>query len=139
MPKGGPDFTARGKPRVKMTAGRPAWQPNDEQRMIVRFLSGRLTQESIASIVGTTVDTLAKRCRKELDEGADDANVMIEGALFRECMRGNVTAIIWWDKTRRRMKEVVAHEVGGVDGKPIEHDHKFSAKEAAERFKKELG
>jgi len=109
-------------PRVTpRNGGRKPWTPTEEQRMIVRFLAGRATQETIASVVGTTVDTLVKHCREEFNEGAAEADLMVEGALFRECMKGNATCIIWWEKTRRRFREVTAHEHSGPNGAPIEH------------------
>jgi hypothetical protein len=101
--------------------GRKPWKPNDEQRMFVTANSGRATQETIAKVLGITVDTLFKHCRKELEAGIEVADALVEGAMFRECMKGNPTLIIWRDKTRRRMREVTAHEHSGPGGAPIEH------------------
>lgn len=135
-----PRVKPKGAPRVMpRSTGRKPWKPNDEQKMFVMANSGRATQETIAKTLGITVETLVKHCRAELNAGVEVADAHVEGALFRECMKGNVTAIIWRDKTRRKMKEILAHEISGRDGAPIEHDHKVSAKEAAELFKQELG
>ena len=123
MPKGGPDFTARGKPRkvASPRGGRPVWKPNDEQRMLITALAGRATQEVIAKMVGTTVDTLAKHCRAELDLGTEVAYANIESVLYREAIAGNMTALIWYEKSRRRFREVTTHEHSGPGGAPIEH------------------
>lgn len=100
--------------------GRPLWEPNDDQRRIVTALSGRESQETIARVLGISVETLVKHCPDELAAGQQVAYAHIEGALFKEAMAGNVTAIIWYEKSRRKYREVTAHEHTGRDGAPIE-------------------
>lgn len=130
----------RGAPRPMPKGGRKPWKPNDEQRMHIRVLSTEgATQEKIAAIMGVSVETLVKHCRAELEDGVEIVNAQIAGSLVSEAMKGNVTAIIWYEKTRRRMKDVTAHEISGPNGGAIPVDHSISAKEAAERFKEELG
>jgi hypothetical protein len=130
-----------GTPRVvPRNGGRKPWKPNDDQRAMIRYLASQgAEQEFIARVVGTSVDTLVKHCRADLNSGVEQVHLEVGAALIKQIQAGNIAAIIWYEKTRRRMKDVSALEIGGVDGKPIEVEHKFSAKEAAERFKQELG
>jgi hypothetical protein len=117
-----PRAKRKGTPRVvPRNGGRKPWQPNDEQRMFVTALSGRATQETIARVLGTTVDTLVKHCREELNGGQEVAYAHIDSALFKKAMAGDTTAIIWYEKSRRRFHEVTAHEHSGPNGAPIEH------------------
>ena len=58
-------------------------------------------QHDIATIIGCAPKTLRKRCRDELDRGVAEANATISGSLFGAAKGGNVTAQIFWLKTRR--------------------------------------
>ena len=57
-------------------------------------------QDDIAKIVGCAPKTLRKRFREELDRGVAEANAMVAGYLFNSAKQGNVTAQIFWLKTR---------------------------------------
>jgi hypothetical protein len=56
--------------------------------------------------------TLRKHYRDELDLGSTKANAQVAGFLFNAVRNGNVTAQIFWLKTRARWKEA-----------PSEHQH----------------
>lgn len=117
-----PRVKPKGAPRVMpRSTGRKPWKPNDEQKMLVTGLAGRATQEVIAKMLGITTETLVKHCRAELDLGTEVAYAQIDSVLFREAMAGNMTALIWYDKSRRRLREFTAHEHSGPGGAPIEH------------------
>ena len=86
--------------------GPAPWQPTDEERRLIEhYVSIGYTQEQIASLVGKTVDTLAKHCREELDLGALRVNAKIGGKLFQKAMGGDTGALIWWSKTRMGWSE----------------------------------
>ena len=59
----------------------------------------------IAKIVGCAPKTLRKRFRVELDRGVAEANAMISGSLFTADKAGNITAMIFWLKTRAHWRE----------------------------------
>jgi hypothetical protein len=83
----------------------PMFQPTDEQRGMVRKLSGYgLPHEQIAALVGRGIDrdTLAKHFRRELDEGKAAASERIGATLFEKAMAGDTASLIWWTKAQMR-------------------------------------
>lgn len=69
-----------------------------------------LTQEEIAKNIGISVRTLYlwKGKHKEIEEalklGKEEANFLIENALFNKARSGNTTAMIFWLKNNWRQK-----------------------------------
>ena len=59
----------------------------------------------IARVVGVDPKTLRKHYRDELDMGETKANAQVAGFLFNAARSGNVTAQIFWLKTRARWRE----------------------------------
>jgi hypothetical protein len=85
---------------------RKAFVVNEALREKVRHLAGLgLPQDDIAKIMGCAPKTLRKRFRDELDRGVAEANATISGSLFGAAKGGNVTAQIFWLKTRARWRE----------------------------------
>src|SRR6516225_9071485 len=85
---------------------RRAFAVNDAVREKVRYLAGLgVAQDDIARIFGCTPKTLRKRLRAELDCGVAEANAMISGSLFAAAKAGNITAQIFWLKTRAHWRE----------------------------------
>jgi hypothetical protein len=75
----------------------------------VRHLAGvGVRQDDIAKIVGCAAKTLRKRLRDELDRGVAEANATVSGYLFAAAKGGNVTAQIFWLKTRAHWRERTA-------------------------------
>jgi hypothetical protein len=71
----------------------------------------------IARTIGIDSKTLRKHYRDELDLGATKANAQVAGFLFTAAKSGNVTAQIFWLKTRARWKEPAAeHKHSGSLG-----------------------
>src|SRR5262250_2672880 len=67
----------------------------------VRHLAGiGVPQDAIARIIGCAPKTLRKRCRDDLDRGVAEANATVSGYLFAAAKAGNVTAQIFWLKSR---------------------------------------
>lgn len=71
-----------------------------------------VAQDDIATVLDIDPKTLTKYYRKELDTAAAEANTKVAGALFSSALgdpdKGippNVTAQIFWLKTRARWKE----------------------------------
>ena len=59
----------------------------------------------MARVFGVDPKTLRKRYRDELDMGKTKTNAQIAGFLFNAARSGNVTAQIFWLKTRARWRE----------------------------------
>ena len=77
--------------------GRRAWDCST--------IPGSLPQDDIARLLDCAPKTLRKRFRDELDRGVAEANAMISGSLFAAAKAGNITAQIFWLKTRAHWRE----------------------------------
>lgn len=100
-----------------------AYRPNDDDRNTVRTMAaGGIPQERIARCIGggITDKTLRKHFRKELDTSLDTANAVAVSNLFQRVQAGNMTAIIFWLKTRAGWRETDRHEHSGIDGSAIQ-------------------
>ena len=83
----------------------------------VRHVAGLgVPQDDIARIVQCSPKTLRKRCRTDLDCGVAEANAIVSGCLFAAAQRGDVTAQIFWLKTRGRWRERDTSDHRAVDG-----------------------
>jgi hypothetical protein len=56
-------------------------------------------------VIGVDPKTLRKHYRDELDLGETKANAQVAGFLFNAAKNGNVTAQIFWLKTRAKWRE----------------------------------
>ena len=75
----------------------------------MQYLAGLgVPQDDIAKIIGCAPKTLRKRFREELDRGVAEANAMVAGYLFNSAKQGNVSAQIFWLKTRAHWREGAA-------------------------------
>jgi hypothetical protein len=64
-----------------------------------------IPEVDIGRVVGIDAKTLRKYYRDELDLGETKANAQVAGFLFNSARNGNVTAQIFWLKTRARWRE----------------------------------
>jgi hypothetical protein len=64
-----------------------------------------IPEADISGVVGIDPKTLRKYYREELDFGETKANAQIAGFLFNAAKNGNVTAQIFWLKTRAMWRE----------------------------------
>ena len=64
-----------------------------------------IPEPDISRTVGIDPKTLRKHYRDELDLGTTKANAQVAGFLFNSAKNGNVTAQIFWLKTRARWRE----------------------------------
>lgn len=106
-----------------------------------RFAEIGVPHAIIARIVGLSVSTLRRRCRAELDAGVEVANARIALTLFETAMSGNTTAMLWWEKTRAGRRDSGGSDPAGIGTRAIQGliDRGMSAREAAERYREELG
>lgn len=94
--------------------GRKPWQPSETERKLVeRMAACGITQEQIAKVVGIDPKTLRKYCADELDHASTRANANVAASLYQAAIKGNVSAQIFWCKTRLGWKEVQAVEHSG--------------------------
>ena len=79
-----------------------------------------IPHDDIARVVGVTGKTLRKHYRAELDTGHIEANAEVVGSLIQNAKDGNVTAQIWWTKTRMGWSENRDDDDGAAKNKARE-------------------
>lgn len=105
---------------IKKGRGRPAFKPTDEMRCAVAVLAAAGTRHDlIGRAFNTTVKTLKKHFPKELREGLQIIGAAVGKRLIEKALAGDLTSIIWFEKTRMGFHEKMdlAH---GVNGAPVE-------------------
>jgi len=102
--------------------GRRTHQPDPSQRRQVEALAAYgIPADDMARVVGVDPKTLRKHYREELDLGQTRANAQVASFLFNSAKSGNVTAQIFWLKTRARWREApTTLEHSGPNGAPIQ-------------------
>lgn len=99
--------------------GRKAFEPTEQQKRQVELLSGLgLPQDQIANAIGISDETLRKYFEPEILSGVRKANSKVAHFLFQEATK-NLTAAIFWAKTRMRWRETDRLEVTGKDGEEL--------------------
>ena len=85
---------------------RKAHQPDVASRRQVEAMAAYgIPEHDISRVVAIDPKTLRKHYRDELDLGQTKANAQVAGFLFNSARNGNVSAQIFWLKTRARWKE----------------------------------
>ena len=80
---------------------RPRHEPTPENRKLVEGLAAFGTPVSdICLSVGVSYRTLRRYYGEQLYKASIRANANVAGALYKSAIRGNVTAQIFWLKTR---------------------------------------
>ena len=112
----------------KKSVGHPKFEPTDRQRQQVSQLAAIGTpQDQICRMIinpetnkGIGLATLNQYFREELDLGSAKATAAVGGALYNQAINGNVTAQIFWMKTRGKWRESAqAIEITGENGGPL--------------------
>jgi hypothetical protein len=86
--------------------GRRAHKPDPAQRRQVEAMAAYgIPEDDIARVLSVDPKTLRKHYREELDLGETKANAQVAGYLFNAAKNGNVTAQIFWLKTRAKWRE----------------------------------
>lgn len=83
-------------------------EPNDITKAQVKALAAFLPQTAIAKYIGINRKTLAKYYSDILHEESMKKDIQVVESLFKNAVQGNVTAQIFWCKTRLGMSENVA-------------------------------
>lgn len=85
---------------------RPPWEPSAQELELIEAMSrAGITHEQISKVLKKDVKTLKKYCGEILENSKHLANSKVAGWLFNNCEKGNVTAQIFWMKTRGGWKE----------------------------------
>jgi hypothetical protein len=82
-----------------------------------------LPHAMIATLLGITENTLRRRYRKELDSGKAKATVSVLQTLYKRCIGGSDTAIIWWTKTQLGWREDRSLELRNPPGQPFQQTY----------------
>ena len=109
-----------------MSGGRPAFEPDDAQRVAVSALAACGTRFAlIASHIGIDTKTLRRHFRTELSKGRTDANARVAKSLFDAALGGNTIAQIFWLKCRGAWREtqVVQSQMLDRYGNPLDPPH----------------
>jgi hypothetical protein len=81
-------------------------KPTKETRGIVKsYTAVGVPQEDLATLLDIDSKTLRKHYREELDTSLIKANATVHGALYEKAKAGDVSAIIWWEKTRANKRD----------------------------------
>ena len=111
---------------AKSGAGRPPFAPTPDQRRSVKALIAYgVTRVDIAKVIGIAPNTLNRHFEIELATGAVEANAKVAQALYNQAVvQGNVTAQIFWLKTKAKWIVAEHHEVNlggsvGVHTEPV--------------------
>jgi hypothetical protein len=108
------------EPKGKL--GRKPHEPTEAMRKTVSLhATVGSRQETIAEVLGISVDSLQRHYRSELDTSREKANASVGGALYNKAMGGDTTAMIFWLKTRARWRETVdiSNEDGTLKPEPV--------------------
>ena len=87
---------------------RPSFQPTEEQRRIVKAMTGYgIQQEGITKILGLrSPKTLRNHFREELDKGAIEAHAQVAQACFKMAKSGQHPQMtMFWLRTQGRWRE----------------------------------
>ena len=85
--------------------GRKAHIPDPATRRQVETMAAYgIPETDISRVVSIDPKTLRKHYRDELDLGETKANAQVAGFLFNSAKNGNVSAQIFWLKTRARWR-----------------------------------
>lgn len=64
-----------------------------------------ITHGDIASCLGISEDSLQRHYRKELDQGSPKAIARVAERLYKKCLDGDTTSMIFWLKTRAKWRD----------------------------------
>tara|TARA_R100000329_G_scaffold135589_2_gene115988 strand:- start:1271 stop:1618 length:348 start_codon:yes stop_codon:yes gene_type:complete len=96
-------------------------ETSEQTKELVKKLAGLgSTAEDIALKLKINRDTLRKYYEHELSLGRIDANTFIAGTLYEQAKAGNLTAQMFWLKTRAGWKETDRKELVGNEGGDVQ-------------------
>lgn len=115
------------KPAISYTSpGRPQYMPTAEhQRLVEQMAKIGMAKREMADVLGISWPTFLKYAEEYFDhpiaKGKSNGKFIVGKALHRMIDKGNVTAAIWYEKTRCGYSEKVTTVVTNPDGTPVEN------------------
>lgn len=115
--------------------GRKPHEPTDDNRKKIEAMAGYgLPQDQIAKVMRISEATLKKYYAEELSRGCAVANSMVAEALYKQARGGNITALIFWAKTRMGWKETMTLDHQSSDGSMTPDRNKATLDELTSRL-----
>jgi hypothetical protein len=100
----------------------PDHKPNDHTKGLVEGLAiAGMDNKIISQHLSISEATLKVHYKEQLAFGREGVKALGASALIKAVKEGNVTAIIFFCKTRLGFRETDRLEVTGADGQPIEY------------------
>lgn len=97
-----------------------AWEPTSAERKLIELgLAAGMTQKQVAMAVGRSEDSLQRKCKDEIANGAAKCNAKVVEKLFQKCMKGDTIALLFWCKARLGWQDRQRVEHTGADGGSI--------------------
>ena len=98
-------------------AGRKPYSANQKDRDIIMMMTASgIPQVNIGRCIGIDVETMKKYYKTEMECSADMANAKVAQSLHYQAINGNITAAIWWTKSRIGRKEARDQIVSVTNG-----------------------
>jgi hypothetical protein len=93
---------------------------NDKQRAWVKSMAALgMDHALIAKRIGLTLAQLEAKYSRELQTASPEIDAFVGGSLFQKALSGDVTAQIFWLKTRAGWSETIKRELSGPQRAPI--------------------
>lgn len=97
---------AKPKRRANKRPGRKPYKTTAKDRQLVETMIGfGIPAEDVAKVIGISRTTLDRHYKPQIELGVTKVNARVAGFLFTNAEKGNVTAQIFWLKTRARWRE----------------------------------
>jgi hypothetical protein len=93
--------------------GQPYKPAAEDRTRVESMIATGATCEQVSHRLKIDKKTLYKYFRKEIEESRIDADTSVAGRLYKKCMEGDVTALIWWTKCRMGWHGVESDERSG--------------------------
>lgn len=95
-------------------------EPDDKTRKTVEAMASYgIPQEDIGRVIGIDDKTLRKYYEYELATATAKANSQVAQRLYKKCLDGDTSSMIFWMKTRAKWSETIKNEHTGANGKDL--------------------
>ncbi len=102
-----------------MPSGKKHVPTDDERKQVSALVAYGIPQDAIARMMGIRRAALARHYKKEIANAGHQANARVAESLYQQAIKGNLTAMIFWLKTRAGWREVDRLEVTDRNGEPL--------------------
>lgn len=103
--------------------GNPPHEWSQELADQVRLLAKVTSQTHAAATLHISESTIIRHYGKEWQEGQAEAVATVGGKLLQKALGGNLTAQIFYLRTKGKGAYSTRVEITGRDGGPVEHDY----------------